>query len=81
VSSVSKKLFAGCNLPPDQDLTHPADPPGQRTAGGGGGLREAESDPTGLLHRWIQALPDHPDPVGTRLHAAAPTERPDTDMH
>lgn len=67
--SAHERLFplgplTGCDDPPDADLTDPADAAGERPAGRGRGVGEAESDQVGVVHRRIPDLPDHAEQVG-----------------
>ena len=56
-------LTTGRNDPPNEDFASPADTAGKRPAGGGWGIREAEPDEAGVVHRGISNLPDHTDEV------------------
>lgn len=62
--------MAGCNDPPDADLTDPADAAGERPAGRCWGFGEAESDEVGVVHRRIPNLPDHIDQVWNVTHTS-----------
>lgn len=55
--------MAGRDDPPYADLADPADAAGERPAGRGRGVGEAESDEAGVVHRRIPNLPDHTDQV------------------
>lgn len=56
-------LSAGRDDPPDADLEGPADAAGERPAGGGGGVREAEPNQAGVVHCRIPNFSDHTDQV------------------
>lgn len=55
--------MAGCDDPPDADLSDPTDAAGERPAGRRWWVGEAEFDQFGFVHRWIPNLPDHSDQV------------------
>lgn len=55
--------ITGRDDPPDADLTDPADAAGERPAGRGRGVGEAESDEAGVVYRRVPNLPDHIDQV------------------
>lgn len=60
--------MAGCDDPPDADLSDPEDAAGERLAGRRRWVGEAESDQVGFVHCWIPNLPDHSDQVWNAKH-------------